>query len=279
MTTATDHDTENAVLYAATMEAAEPQPVEPGKMYVVPTGDGGRRLIDLTGDEHKPFPSRKQGGVRVDNVASFAQYFAKHSDGDTEVFADLDHGRITAVLDAHRGGVDGARWECHTLELRMRPTLQWRTWTANNRKYLPQLQFAEFLEDNLLDVAPEPVSAADLLEVATTFQTKTKVSFSSGTVLSSGSIRLQYEETTDASGGAKGQLEVPKVFAVALAPFDDVDRYRIEARLRHRIERSALSLCYILDRPEDVLRDAVLSVVGQVEEACGITVMRSSPGS
>lgn len=267
----TENDTvaENATL------ATVPQPVEAGKLYVVPNEHGGRKVIDLTGDEYRAFPARKTGTVVARDVAAFAQYYDKHADDASEVYADLDAGTVTAVLDAHRG-VD-ARWEGHWLQLKLTPTEPWKRWADKDRTLMPQVAFAEFLEDNLADIAPDPVDAATMLEVATTFQAKTRVNFSSATVLSSGALSLKYEETSDASGGAKGDMVVPKVFAVALAPFDDVAPYKVQARLRHRIEGSSLKLQYILDRPQDVVRDAVKAVVEQVQDATGVKVMRGNP--
>jgi uncharacterized protein YfdQ (DUF2303 family) len=271
--------TENDALIEALEGAHVPDELEDGGIYGYKLRDGVR-LIDLDTDEYaarRPRPRRKKGTIVVRDVASFAQYHAKHADGDTEIWADLDHGTITAVLNAHQTSGDAPRWEDHRLVLKLTPTEPWKRWTANDRRMLPQLAFAEFLEDNLPDIASDPVPAAQMLEIATTFQAKTRVSYSSGTVLASGAISLKYEETTDASGGAKGDMVVPKVFAVGLAPFDDVEPYRIEARLRHRIESSSLKLCYILDRPEDVVRDAVKTVVAKVEEQIEASIMRGEP--
>lgn len=270
----TDTRTENdAVIEAANM-GIEPDELQPGNVYGYKFRDRVE-LVDLTGDAYRDFPQRKAGRIVVDDVAAFAQYYAKHADDASEVYADIDRGTITAVLDAHTG--DGARWAEHRLVLQLRHTEQWKTWTGVDRQFLGQQAFAEFLEDNLVDIAPEPVPAAEMLEIATTFQAKTRVSFSSGTVLQSGDINLRYEETTDASGGAKGNLTVPKRFAVGLAPFDDTDPYRIEARFRHRIDHGSLKLAFILDRPADVVRDAVKTVVTKVEEETGIKVMRGTP--
>lgn len=273
----TDTRTENDAVIETAVLTAEPRPVEAGKLYVVPTATGGREVVDLTGDSYRETPRRKAGLVVVEDVAAFAQYYAKHADEASEVYADLDNGTVTAVLDAHKGTEEGARWAQHRLKLRLKPTEQWKTWTEKNRVYMPQGMFAEFLEDNLVDIAPEPVDAATMLEVATSFQAKQRVSYSSGTVLASGDIRLNYTEETDATAGAKGQITVPKVFAVGLAPFDDVQPYKIEARLRHRIEGGHLKLCYILDRPVDYVRSAVKDVVEQVQDATGVKVMRGTP--
>ncbi len=271
--------TENDALIEHAGLTVPPDELDDGSIYAYKLRDGVR-LVDLDTDEYaarRPRPRRKTGTIMVGDVASFATYHGKHADDDTEIWADLDNGTITAVLNAHQGNADAPRWEDHRLVLKLTPTEPWKRWTSNDRRLLPQLAFAEFLEDNLPDIASDPVPAARMLEIATTFQAKTRVNYSSGTVLASGAISLKYEETTDASGGAKGDMVVPKVFALGLAPFDDVEPYRIEARLRHRIESSALKLCYILDRPEDVVRDAVKTVVAKVEEQLGVTVMRGGP--
>lgn len=266
--------TENDAVIEQTRLSTLPDEVEPGKIYVVSTPEG-RDVIDLTGDDYRDTPRRKRGTVVVDDVDAFAIYYSKHADDASEVYADIDRATVTAVLDAHQGGA--ARWEEHWLQLKLQHTREWKTWAGNDRRYMSQTDFAEFLEDNLVDLAPEPVDAATMLEVATSFQAKTKVSFSSGTVLASGDLRLNYEEETAATAGAKGQISVPKLFAIGIAPYDDTAPYRVEARFRHRISKGSLQLCYVLDRPQDIVRDAVKTVVEKVEEACGITVMRGTP--
>lgn len=275
----TDTRTENDAVIETAITQVEPDLLQPGKVYGYKFRDRVE-TVDLTGDEYRDLPKRKQGRVVVDDVAAFAQYHAKHADTESEVYADIDRGTITAVLDAHTGLDDGARWAEHVLILQLRHTEQWKTWASQNRQFMTQQDFAEFLEENLVDIAPGgPVDAATLLEVATNFQAKQKVSFSSGTVLASGDIKLNYQEETDASGGAKGTFQVPKTFLLGLAPFDDTDPYKITARFRYRIQHSKLAMGYILDRPEDVVRDAVKTVVTKVEEATSIKVMRGKPAA
>ncbi|TYK47177.1 DUF2303 family protein [Actinomadura decatromicini] len=259
----------------AVFDVREPQVA----VFHTPTG---LEIVDLDDDRYAARaerPRRKQGTTVVRDVDSFALYFRKHADENTETYVDLDEGVITAVLDAHEPDADLPRWGTHRVKLVLTPTEPWKRWTGRDRKYWPQVEFAEFLEDNLPDIANEPVPAAAMLEIARTFQAKTRVSFSSGVVAESGDIRLKYEETTDTSGGAKGNLDVPRAFAIGVAPFDDCEPYRIEARLRHRIQGSALHLAYLLDRPEDVIRDAVKTVVTKVEEATGARIMRGAPAA
>lgn len=143
------------------LEVAAPNRLEPGNIYGW-LSEGKVHTVDLTGDQYRDQPQHKRGTVTVRDVASFAHYFERHADSDTEVYADLDAATFTAVLDAHK--TDSARWQQHRLVLALQTTLPWRTWLANDRKWLTQQEFAEFLEDNARDVAHDgPVTAADLL--------------------------------------------------------------------------------------------------------------------
>ncbi|TDD68589.1 DUF2303 family protein [Actinomadura rubrisoli] len=274
--------TENDAIVEQARQAAGPALLDTaagGELAVFHTPTG-LEVVDLDADKYArraDRPRRKQGTTVVRDVRSFAQYYRKHSDEHSEVYVILDEGLIIAVLDAHQPEPDAPRWGDHVLQLRLTPTEAWQRWGAQNRRLLPQVAFAEFLEDNLDDLASQPVPAAEVLEIARTFQARTKVSFSSGIVQASGDIRLKYEETTDATGGARGELTVPNEFAVALAAFDDTDRYLIRARLRHRIEGGNLRLMYILDRPEEHLREAVKTVVEKVEAEIGVQIMRGAP--
>src|SRR5581483_10491188 len=110
-------------------------------------------------------------------------------------------------------------------------------------------------------------SAADMLEIAQTFQTSTKVKFGSTQVLANGDRRLIWEETTGATAGEGGKLTVPATFTIGIAPFDFSDAFEITARFRYRVSAGELHVTYLLDDPDAVIRDAVLDVVKQLEEA------------
>lgn len=278
----TDQNHAQAVIDIA-RASTEPHKVEPGSIYIV-QGPHGLQTVDLTGDEYRDNPRHKTGHPRVADVASFAQYYAKHSDSASEVFADLDAATVTAVLDAHLGrdntpdayAGEGARWQAHRLTLTLVKTPPWVTWTGSDRKFMSQAAFAEFIEDNAADVAPGgPCTAADLLEMAQKFQAHTKVQFSSGKRLKSGETQLVYSETIDAKAGERGTIEIPDAFELALAPFEDCDPYRVKARFRYRLTDGAVLMAYHLNDPARTFRDAVLQVVTKAEEECGgVRIMR-----
>lgn len=277
--------TENDAIIEVAQQGARAQasPVEltAGRLYAFPTA-AGPRLLDLNTEEYVnrlPVPQRKTGLTVVEDVASFQAYYTKHADEDSETYVNVNQRTITTVLNAH--SQEAPRWGDHQLMLQLKCTTAWKAWTAHDRKWMSQREFAEHIEEHLEDIR-EP-AAAEMLEMAQSFQAKTTVKFASGTRLSSGDTNLTWEETTDASAGAKGQIKIPATFKIAvpcleLPVLEGEDRtvYGIEARLRYRIERGQLGIGYLLTDPDAVLRDAVLAVVGQVEDGLGVEVLRGT---
>lgn len=280
-------DTDNAaeVIRELAFKAADPAELEAGAIYCYQTA-GGPKIVSLQGDEYRDFPARKRGTVVVSDVDSFAHYYGRHADEDSEVFADIRQTTVTAVLDAHRRrgelpGIDEIsepRWQEHRLVLKLEVTPEWAVWAGCDRKMMTQALFAEFIEDHIADINPSgPCTGADLLEMAQQFQAVNKVQFSSGTRLATGETQFGYTETIEAKAGQRGQITIPGAFELGIRVFDDLDPYKVKARFRYRMNDGALQLGYHLDDPERKVRDAVSLVVAKVSEACGVTVMLGRP--
>jgi uncharacterized protein YfdQ (DUF2303 family) len=253
--------------------STEPHELTPGSIYAFATA-GGIETIDLDLDKYRDTPRRKTGTIRVEDLDSFFAYWGKHADDDSELYVNVDRHTITAVLDANQAG--GPRWAEHRLVLALKTTDRWRDWTGYDRTELRQVQFAEFIEDHLDDIR-EP-SAAEMLEIATTFQAQTKVRFTSNVRLTSGQRTLQWEETTDAKAGEAGKLTVPTEFKIGVAPFDFCEAVSgITARFRYRMNNGNLIVLYLLNDPDRAVRDAMLDLVGQIEDKTQRTVMRGTP--
>lgn len=140
---------------------------------------------------------------------------------------------------------------------------------------LAQTAFAEHVEESLLDITAPP--AADMLEIAQSFQATTKVAFESGHRLNSGQQQLTYVEETGAKAGRKGELTIPQTFELALAPFEGSATYKVSARLRYRIGDGQLRIGYFLDRPEEVLRSAFIDTLTAIEAGVGGKALRGTP--
>lgn len=271
--------TENDAIIEALADGHEPDILAPGHAYAFKLRDRVE-VVDLT-DKHLAQPRRKTGTVNVVDAASFAIYHRKHADSGTEVYADINKDSITAVLNAHQAteGVifrdETARWGDHRLILTLNRTPGWDQWIALNGKDLDQVGFAEFLEDHLPDiVAP---SGADMLEMAMKFQATSEASFSSAIVLQNGDRQLTYTDVTNARAGGGGQVEIPKSFTIRLRSYEDALPIDITARFRYRVRGGRLTLGYLLDKPEERLKEAFRQVVATVAADLEIPILQGVP--
>lgn len=234
--------------------------------FVVPEG-GKVEVVDLASrlDRYKDRPRRKVGAFTVHDGGSFCAYMGKHAGEHSEVWADAVGTKIVGVLNAH--DVGEADWADHRVTYGVQHTKAWLAWTQHDGRLLDQNAFAELIEDRALDIVSP--SAADMLELAQTFQATIGVKFESSKRLSSGEAQLEYRETVEAKAGKAGRMDVPKQFQLAVKPFEGAETYKVTARFRYRITDGSLRVGYKLERPEDVLRDAFEGVAMAVE--AGVT--------
>jgi uncharacterized protein YfdQ (DUF2303 family) len=243
-------------------------------------GNGGvqERLLDV--DDYGAQPRWKTGTVKPLTVPSLIGYVRKHMEDGTEVWVVPDQGRFEAVIDDHQPGAEGASadlagWGDHRAICQLQQTRDWKHWLSLDGRLSNQLAFAEHLEAGLHNIV-EP-AAADLLEVAQTLHGSRNVAWKSGARLSDGQVQLRYEEELQGRAGAAGQLEIPQTFTLALAPFEGTEAVRLAASLRWRLNDGQVQLGYRLQRPDVVLREAVDTLIDQVESSLEINVLLGTP--
>lgn len=269
---ATTTDGTQAVIDIA-QQAVAPVPLALGAVYAVRGPGGTTTKLDLTGEQYRDAPTRKTGTYTFRDAASFLAYWGKHSDEDSEIYADVEQLRITAVLDAHTP--DGPRFGQHRAHLSLRHTPAWEQWIRQSGRLMDQEPFANFLEDHLPElVTPD---AATMLEVAQSIQAATKGEFQSGTRLTSGERKFVYTETIAAKAGQKGELTIPEVFVIGVRPFEGADAWTLNARFRYRLNGGGLQLGYKLERADDVLREAFAAIVKQVDDQVTVPVLNGTP--
>lgn len=213
-------------------------------------------------------PAKKRGTVTLFTAQSFTDYVNRFKDADSLVFIDQQLTSFTAVLDYHRQGEGTARARQHRAVFTCRATEDWKRWSGGNKKVFNQADFAQFLEDNLQNIA-DPAGTV-ILGLATNLSVRKDVAFRSATRLSDGQTQLLYEETVEAS---KGDMKLPDRFVLGLEPFEGAGAYKVEARLRYRIAEGKLALWYDLLRPDKVLEAAFGEVLVAVQTSLSDTAM------
>jgi uncharacterized protein YfdQ (DUF2303 family) len=230
-------------------------------------------------------PTHIKETVTVYDVPSFVTYYNDFHDANSRIFFDpRGNGKVPglcAILDYHQTkGADDlpdARWNHHKLRYGFRPTRQWEAWGVLDRKDQAQADFARFLEDNLLDIV-DP-TGGEMLQIATTFQAKKDVDFSSAVHLDNGTVQFKYAETISGGSTKAGDFVVPAVFTIAIPPFEGAAPYKINVRFRYKIGEKGLVLRYELINPQKYVEDAANEVVAKIEaNLVHAVVLRGSTG-
>ena len=185
------------------------------------------------------------------------------------MLGDEKAGTLRAILDYHEAPA-APRWGDHAAAFTFRQTEAWKRWVGANGKRMNQTEFAAFLEDNLVDIAVP--AGAVLLEMAKNFEVKKNAAFSSVVRLDNGEVQFKYLE--DVQGTSRnGEMTVPTMFVLALAPYEGVEPYRVDARFRYRMTDGKLAVWFDLLRLEDYLRDAYARITEFVKAQTGLTVL------
>lgn len=287
------------VVERLTREADTPWEIRPG-LYLNKNTSGTPSVVDARDQIERcaDHPRRKTGAVVLTQQDSFVAYLAKHALAETEIWADQDADQIVAVINAgaHATGPGTATqidpdalpagatetpnpgragWGDHRAGLRLKTTPDWRAWNANSGKLLPQIDFSEFVEQHLPNFLRP--TAADILELAQTIKGATKVSFESSKRVKSGETAIEWREDTQATAGKRGTIDIPDTIDLGMQVYEGGAPYKLTARFRYRITGGSLVLGYVLERPEDVHRDAFGQVVQQVSADTHREVWHGTP--
>ena len=252
--------------------AVELRELDPAKLYAN-TSPNKSELVDL--EKFRERPDRARGTYKISDVRSFNSYVDVHKvKGHTTIWVHPTSGKIVAVFDDN--AEKKTAWRDHKALLELVLTEEWKFWLAGDGKFFDQQAFAERLQDGLPDIS-EP-DGADLLEIATSIQATTEANFRSAVRLDNDAIKMQYDETVDATAGEAGDLEIPRVFKLSIAPFVGEDEVELKANLRYQVRGGNLALGYKLEQPDRVVREA-LDLIADALAAKFDRVYRGEPAA
>lgn len=227
---------------------------------IVYTPSHGVQTVSL--EKHNAAPNRKTGAVTVFDAESLNRLLADNAiAGATTIYVNPDAEKPAIVAVFNGNGLAGPGFGDFRASIGFRPTPQWVKWKGIDGKLLPQADFAEFIEDNLADIATP--DGATMMEIVTYLQATRSVDFRSGVRLGSGATQLTNNESIEAHVGA-GNIAVPDMFEIALSPVFGVAPFRIPTRFRFRIESGKLKLGLKLQRVEDVMAQIIKDIEGEI---------------
>jgi uncharacterized protein YfdQ (DUF2303 family) len=244
-----------------------PKAVGIGLYAVVPEGWAVESL-----EAYLDKPIRAKAEVTAKSAETFSAYVVRFKTDATAIFADQQNFKVVGIIDYHAPEIPAFRE--HRVSYTAPRSLEWTTWRTSGGKKMAQAEFAQFIEDNVVDIRSP--AGADVLEVSRNLQAKKKVEFGSAIRLADGAQQFTYSETVDGST-AKGSIKVPEEFVLGIPVFLGGDLYGVTARLRYRISEGNLLLWYELYRPEHIEKDAFEAVCAGIGEATSVAIWQGVP--
>lgn len=273
MTTTASPDkkvTENGVIANLAHRAAGPTQLDIGQVFLLPNG----QVVDTLESEllRADRPRRRRGSVDVYDVDSLLRLVtdlgAEH--GAVRIYGAPGAMQFVAVLNDDDGQ---AGWADHRIVLQVRRTPEWQRW-RDHQGLGDQASFAEHIERCRADIVAPP--AADMLEIAQSFQATIDASFRGGARLKDGARQIGYVESVNATAGQEGHLVVPDAMSLRLRLFEGGGLAEIEAPIRFRIRSGALSIGYELHGVEEAERVQFDAMRAIIEAEAGVPVVLGS---
>lgn len=272
--------TEGAMHAIATAMTQPVRDVSGTPVIVVPEG-----FKALTLEKMLPVPTRKSGTTLLNDKESFVLVVNDQKTDATRLFSTTNPPTFTAVFN-HVAAEAG--WCDHQAKYNAPLAVEWVTWNDIDGKAMTQVDVAQFLEANLVDVtliAPNPTEGekgspdgATLLEMCRTLEAKKKVDFKSSVRLADGSTQFTYNEDVQGSAMA-GTIQIPEQFSIGIPVFENGDKWRVDVRLRYRINDGQLRMWFDLIRPHKVIEVAVKELREKIATETGLKVLNGTPVS
>ena len=240
-------------------------------------GPNGHRLVHVEDLEpRRAAPSIKRGLLKVHTPEALSTYAERHIDHDgTTIWAEIDHGRITVVLNDHYHEDPAPGWADHQVSLQLRRSEEWKAWTDIDGEWHTQEELALFLEEHLGDITDPDGST--LLEVTQTFNATSEATFTSTKRLADGTQQLVWNEDVQVSAGRAQHTAIPTDLTVALRPWVGVDPVAVAGKFRFRISSGSLRLRVDLLRVAEASREAVDQAAIEVGDRLNLPIIEGTP--
>lgn len=215
-------------------------------------------------------PGRVRQGVTLDDGNSMSAFVNRFSGPSSVLIADFNALTIAAVLDFHganEGAEAGSVGACDFVaKFALLPSEEFVRWDKMEGEMHDQAVFAEFLEENSVDIAfPE---AATMVEISRDLEATTNAAFRAKTRLENGDRAFTYETETK----VKGEVVVPTRFTLSIPLFNGEQPETVEARFRFRPQPDGLKLGFVWHRVEYRRRAQFNEIAHRIAEETGVPV-------
>lgn len=260
----------DSIINAARQQADVKTLANGSEVVVVPVGS---TVQTLSKAPHAPLPTRLIATRVFHDGDSFARYVGRYKQTGSHLVADIDAGKVVAILDypdevfagftsdAQPGAIPSRE---HVASWPVGYSEAFEAWNKINGKLQPQADFLRFLEENVSDVMqPE---AARILELVKDFSAVKTDRFESSKRLQNGDAALVYITETNVKQG----LEVPQKLKFSMPIYHGEEAHEFEAWFRYRIQSGQLLLGIEFHRIEPIKQAAFRAAVARTFDVAGL---------
>lgn len=234
-------------------------------------------------------PYRRRGIYVAASVESLVQWMAANTEEAAPVFGagiecpgDWRAPKLSLIGIGNYSAKDNAAWHDFRVKYDFPVTDAWKVWAAQHEKPLNQLDFAEFIENRIYDLASlgrdeEPSDAvtrflenangavqatpAQIYELSRGLKITANCKLESKIDTGSGETTLRYTEEHTGAGGRP--IKVPDLFYIRIPVFFGAAPSLIGVRLRYRASNSNVSWSFSLFAPDMIVTE-------QFDAACQV---------
>jgi len=241
---------------------------------LIPAPDGSQVAIVPEGyrAEHiKPLDrklTRMIQKVALYDLSSFVSYVNQFKLPGTRIFGVPSHlgngnAGFIAVIDYHPSHETPGYCE-NRATFTLKHSEQWTRWTR--AQPMPQVAFAEFIEENRKDVVAPDVAV--LLDIVTKFRASRKQDYDSVVYQPNGDVTVAWSEKTENAG--KPGVAVPTELGLGIPVYFKGELYSVPVLMRYRLADGKLMFMIKVDRPDYIEQAAFDATAKQIAEATGI---------
>lgn len=271
-------------------------------LVIVPKG---MTAIDISADldRYLPRPRRLKGTANVTALDSLIALVTRYCTINSALFANDDRKSpsITAVLNYNNGiGATGGTTPAlpefgdHRVHYAFPVSDEWKAWTAKDGVKMSMPEFAEFLEERIVDVLHYDGTGAN--DTLRSFLALTNATIASPQALLALSVGLKVQESNKVASAVRLQsgegeinfasehldetgekLKVPNTFLVGIPVFRGDHAYRLAARLRYRVAGGTVTFWFDLWRADLAFDDAFKGACAKATDETSLPLYYGKP--
>jgi uncharacterized protein YfdQ (DUF2303 family) len=243
-----------------------------GRTFIVHRDDFNLNQVTMENKVDVLMPKVTRQGVSVGDRLSLIDYANRFKNENSVMFADVNNNSIMCVIDYH--APDGARLVKHHARLTLPFSEQWLVWIKSNDKLMAHVDFANFLEENALDVTRP--AGAELYEMIKDISVK-QDSYFTTSIRMGDHVAVTYQKDEDATT-TKAQMELPTEFEIRLPIYFLEREVAVRCFMRRKISDGHLSLGYKMNRIETTRQAEFGRIVYEIAGATGLPVYYGTIG-